>query len=299
MRLVHAWNDSIGEGVARPQPESEEAEVRVALSGVLCRCTGYTSIVQAVLDAAGLMRGNDERRIINRRAIGTNGIEKATGALRFPADINLPNMLWMKILRSPHAHARIVAVDATAAEKISGVAAVITHKDVPHVLFGPYQNEIYPLDEEIRFVGDTVAAVAARDWNVAEEAIRALRVTYEVLPAVHDPESGVQPGAPGAVLHYPESHELKPGDIRPDQLGTLGNVIGLKEGGPTVVNERGDVERDLRKATLWSKGSFASRRSTRCLMSRAPASLSMKTTPARSGVRCKIPIASKTVRLGF
>ena len=87
------------------------------------------------------------------------GIEKATGALRFPADINLPNMLWMKILRSPHAHARIVAVDATAAEKISGVAAVITHKDVPHVLFGPYQNEIYPLDEEIRFVGDTVAAV--------------------------------------------------------------------------------------------------------------------------------------------
>ena len=171
------------------------------------------------------------------------GVEKATGALRFPADINLPNMLWMKILRSPHAHAIIVDVDTTAAEKMPGVAAVITHKDVPHVLFGPYQNEIYPLDEEIRFVGDTVVAVAAKDWNVAEEAIRAIRVTYEVLPAVHDPESGVRPGAPGAVLHYPESHEVKPGDIRPDQLGTFGNVIGLKEGGPTVVNERGDVEK--------------------------------------------------------
>jgi xanthine dehydrogenase molybdenum-binding subunit len=178
------------------------------------------------------------------------GIEKATGALRFPADINLPNMLWMKILRSPHAHARIVDVDATAAEKISGVAAVITHKDVPHVRFGPYQNEIYPLDEEIRFVGDTVAAVAARDWNVAEEATRALRVTYEVLPAVHDPESGVQPGAPAAVLHYPESHELKPGDIRPDQLGTFGNVIGLKEGGPTVVNQRGDVEHGFAESDI-------------------------------------------------
>jgi xanthine dehydrogenase molybdenum-binding subunit len=178
------------------------------------------------------------------------GIEKATGALRFPADINLPNMLWMKILRSPHAHARIVDVDATAAEKISGVAAVITHKDVPYVRFGPYQNEIYPLDEEIRFVGDTVAAVAARDWNVAEEATRALRVTYEVLPAVHDPESGVQPGAPAAVLHYPESHELKPGDIRPDQLGTFGNVIGLKEGGPTVVNQRGDVEHGFAESDI-------------------------------------------------
>ena len=218
--------------------------------------------------------------------------------MRFPADINLPNMLWMKILRSPHAHARIVAVDATAAEKISGVAAVITHKDVPHVLFGPYQNEIYPLDEEIRFVGDTVAAVAARDWNVAEEAIRALRVTYEFCPRSTIP-SPVQPGAPGAVLHYPESHELKPGDIRPDQLGTLGNVIGLKEGGPTVVNERGDVERGFAESDVVVEGSFASRRSTRCLMSRAPALLSMKTTPARSGVRCRIPIVSKTVRLGF
>jgi xanthine dehydrogenase molybdenum-binding subunit len=178
------------------------------------------------------------------------GIEKATGALRFPADINLPNMLWMKILRSPHAHAKIVDVDVTAAEKMPGVAAVITHKDVPKVLFGPYQNEIYPLDEEIRFVGDTVAAVAAKDWNVAEEAIRAIRVTYEVLPAVHDPESAVQLGAPAAVLHYPESHEIKPGDIRPDQLGTFGNVIGLKEGGPTVVNGRGDVEKGFAESDV-------------------------------------------------
>jgi xanthine dehydrogenase molybdenum-binding subunit len=178
------------------------------------------------------------------------GIEKATGALRFPADINLPNMLWMKILRSPHAHAKIVDVDVAAADKMPGVAAVITHKDVPKVLFGPYQNEIYPLDEEIRFVGDTVAAVAAKDWNVAEEAIRAIRVTYEVLPAVHDPESAVQLGAPAAVLHYPESHEIKPGDIRPDQLGTFGNVIGLKEGGPTVVNGRGDVEKGFAESDV-------------------------------------------------
>lgn len=178
------------------------------------------------------------------------GIEKATGVLRFAADINLPNMLWMKILRSPHAHAKILAVDASIAEKLPGVAAVITHEDVPRVLFGPYQNEIYPLDEEVRFVGDTVAAVAAKDWNVAEEAVRAIRVTYEILPAVDDPESGVQPEAPGAVLHYPESHELKPGDIRPDQLGTFGNVIGLKEGGPTVVNERGDVEKGFAQSDV-------------------------------------------------
>lgn len=170
------------------------------------------------------------------------GVEKAIGTLRFPADIDLPNMLWMKILRSPHAHAKILAVDAKAAEKLPGVAAILTHMDVPRVLFGPYQNEIYPLDEEVRFVGDTVAAVAAEDWNIAEEALRAISVTYEILPAVHDPEAGSQPGAPNAVLNYPEPHEIKPGDIRPDQLGTFGNIIGLREGGPTVANERGDVE---------------------------------------------------------
>jgi CO/xanthine dehydrogenase Mo-binding subunit len=176
------------------------------------------------------------------------GVEKATGTLRFPADVNLPNMLWMKILRSPHAHAKILDVDTKAARKIPGVVAILTHKDVPNVLFGPYQNEIYPLDEEVRFVGDTVAAVAAEDWNVAEEATRAIRVSYEVLPAILDPEAGAKSGAPGAVLHYPESHEIKPGDIRPEQFGTHGNIIGLREGGPTVVNERGNAEKALRQS---------------------------------------------------
>src|SRR4030095_15103800 len=253
MRLVHAWNDSVGEGVARPHPRPDGGR---GADGPVRR---VVPLHWLHLDYTGGARGwaRDARRTMSAEflTVGRSvppiyGVEKATGALRFPADINLPNMLWMKILRSPHAHARIVAVDTTAAEKMSGVAAVITHKDVPQVLFGPYQNEIYPLDEEIRFVGDTVAAVAAQDWNVAEEAIRAIRVTYEILPAVHDPESGVQPGAPVAVLHYPESHELKPGDIRPDQLGTLGNVIGLKEGGPTVVNERGDVERGFAESDV-------------------------------------------------
>ncbi|HEY7554618.1 MAG TPA: xanthine dehydrogenase family protein molybdopterin-binding subunit [Candidatus Binatia bacterium] len=170
------------------------------------------------------------------------GIEKTTGALRFPADVNLPDMLWMKILRSPHAHARILEVDAAVAHAMKGVAAILTHKDVPRVLFGPYQNEIYALEEEVRFVGDTVAAVAADDWNIAEEAVRALRVKYQVLPAIHDAEAGTRSGAPDAIVDYPDPGSIKPGDIRPDQLATFGNIIGLKEGGPTVANTRGDVE---------------------------------------------------------
>jgi len=181
-------------------------------------------------------------RTVGQSVTPIYGMGKATGTVRFPADINFPNMLWMKILRSPHAHARIAAVDTSVAEKIPGVAAILTHRDVPKVLFGAYQNEIYPLDEEVRFVGDTVAAVAAEDWNIAEEATRALRVTYDILPAIQDPEAGVKPDSPNAVLHYPSSEELRPGDIRPDQLGKFGNIIGLREGGPTVANERGDVQ---------------------------------------------------------
>jgi CO/xanthine dehydrogenase Mo-binding subunit len=178
------------------------------------------------------------------------GMEKAAGTVRFPADINLPNMLWMKILRSPHAHARIVAVDTSGAEKIPGVVAILTHRDVPKVLFGAYQNEIYPLDEEVRFVGDTVAAVAAEDWNIAEEATRALRVTYDILPAIQDPEAGAKSDSPDAVLHYPPKGDLRPGDIRPDQLGTFGNIIGTREGGPTVANERGDVEKGFEQSDV-------------------------------------------------
>jgi xanthine dehydrogenase molybdenum-binding subunit len=185
---------------------------------------------------------------VGKSAAPIYGMEKATGVLCFPADVNLPDMLWMKILRSPHAHAKILDVDTSAAREIPGVAAILTHRDVPRVLFGPYQNEIYPLDEEVRFVGDTVAAVAAEDWNVAEEATRAIRVSYQALPAILDPEAGIKSGAPDAVLHYPESHEIKPGDIRPEQLGTYGNIIGLRAGGPTVVNERGDVEKALHQS---------------------------------------------------
>jgi xanthine dehydrogenase molybdenum-binding subunit len=84
--------------------------------------------------------------------------------------------------------------------------------------------------------------VAADDWNIAEEAVRALNVKYEVLPAIHDPEAGAKPGAPDAILDYPEPGTIKPGDIRPDQLATFGNIIGLKAGGPTVANQRGDVD---------------------------------------------------------
>ena len=86
---------------------------------------------------------------------------KSAGTVKFPPDISLPDMLWMKLTRSPHAHARILEIDTSQAEKMWGVVKILTYKNVPRVLFGPYKDELYPLDEEVSFVGDSVAAVVA------------------------------------------------------------------------------------------------------------------------------------------
>lgn len=170
-------------------------------------------------------------------------IEKATGELRFPADINLPNMLWMKLVRSPHAHARIVEVNGAAARKIPGVVAILTPDDVPKVLFGPYQEELYALDQEVRFVGDSVAAVAAEDWNSAEAAARAIEVKYELLAPVYDAEAAIQSKSPLAVVHMPEGVLARPGGGRPaTPIDPSSNVLRGDADRPTVLNARGDVE---------------------------------------------------------
>jgi xanthine dehydrogenase molybdenum-binding subunit len=185
---------------------------------------------------------SEELFTVGKSVAPVYGIEKATGELRFPADINLPNMLWMKIVRSPHAHARIVRVNSDGARKIPGVAAILTHDDVPKVLFGPYQEELYPLDQEVRFVGDTVAAVAAEDWNCAEAAARAIEVKYELLPPVLDAETAVGPQSPLSVAFMPEGVLARPGGGRPaTPIDASSNVLRGDAERPTVRNVRGDV----------------------------------------------------------
>lgn len=189
--------------------------------------------------------------VVGQRVTPVYGEGKVTGTLKFPADIALPDMLWMKILRSPHAHALISEVDTSKAEKIPGVAAILTYKDVPRVLFGPFEYELYPLDREVRFVGDSVAAVAAEDWNIAEEAVRAMRVEYQVMPAVYDPEAAARADAPIAVLHLPEAYTGKPWweeHGTPTYLDNTTNVYSASKGKPSLVYQRGDVEKGLKES---------------------------------------------------
>ena len=152
--------------------------------------------------------GRSERRV--------DSVKLATGRGTFVDDIALPGMLYARILRSPHAHARIVRIDAKKARAIPGVAAVLTHQDVPRVPYTtagqgwpePSPYDAVMLDSKVRFVGDRVAVVAAEDPELARRACDAIKVEYEVLPAVLDPEEAMAPGAP--VIHdQPDASGIK------------------------------------------------------------------------------------------
>ncbi|MEL7567285.1 MAG: molybdopterin cofactor-binding domain-containing protein, partial [Dehalobacterium sp.] len=123
--------------------------------------------------------------------------DKATGKYRYLSDVRLPGMLWGKVLRSPKPHALIKKIDISEAEKLPGVKAVITGADIPGILCGPFMPDwnILPA-KKVTFVGQEVAAVAATSLETAEKAISLIKVTYEDLPAVFDPEEAMKFDAP-------------------------------------------------------------------------------------------------------
>ncbi|CAN0076558.1 unnamed protein product, partial [Phaeothamnion confervicola] len=146
---------------------------------------------------------------IGTRPIRPDGVDKVTGRANYGADMKLPGQLTGRILRSPHAHAKILSIDTSKAERLPGVKAVITGKDFPEM-----HNGVLPGDEGVNFHylscnimarnkvlydGHAVAAVAAASAAIAEEALALIEVKYEVLPHVIDVDEALKPGAP--LLH--------------------------------------------------------------------------------------------------
>jgi len=149
---------------------------------------------------------------IGTRHPRVDGVIKATGEAKYGADLSLPGMLYGKILRSPFPHARILNIDIGRALQMPGVRAVVTGKDTIGFKAGGISgggDEPYLAMEKVRFIGDDVAAVAAIDEEIAEEALDLIEVEYEVLPTVDDPVAAMRPDAPLIHEHAPKNISLQ------------------------------------------------------------------------------------------
>jgi putative selenate reductase molybdopterin-binding subunit len=269
------------------ESDPTDEQVRDALSGVLCRCTGYLKPVEAVLRAAARLRGEEvppiedpiqvppewmgtdlgdsipstrtievkgstltaERVITDLkvsnapdtwRQVGkpkekVDAVKLVQGKPAFTADFERREMLYAKVLHSPHAHARIKKITTEKALAIPGVRCILTHADIPRVPYStagqsdpiPGPLDCYSLDTKVRFVGDRVAFVAAESDEIAEKALEKIEVEYEILEPILDTRDSMKPGAPIIhdqvdYIHFAESDPAKnlAAEIRID----IGNV---------------------------------------------------------------------------
>ncbi len=152
-------------------------------------------------------------KVIGTRPPRPDGIEKVTGKAQYGADLNVANMLFAKILRSPHAHAKVLSIDTSAAERLDGVKAVITSKDFDRFSSGQPNNilENSIAHQKVLYDGHGVAAVAATSDLIAKSALKLIKVKYETLPHVTDVDKAMEKSAPivnkGYVLeNVPKGH---------------------------------------------------------------------------------------------
>ncbi|MEL0063843.1 MAG: xanthine dehydrogenase family protein molybdopterin-binding subunit [Gammaproteobacteria bacterium] len=176
-------------------------------------------------------------KYIGQRTIRPDGADKVTGRANYAADFALPGMIWGKILRSPHAHAKVLSMDTSKAEARPGVYAVATHADFPggeggSIEAGESAVNLRDLsrnilaDDKVLYAGHAVAAVAAVSERVAEEALELIEVSYEVLPHVMEIDDAMQADAP--VLH--EDMFTKGLEEEPDKPSNVATRTELKMG---------------------------------------------------------------------
>ncbi|MBO0681342.1 molybdopterin-dependent oxidoreductase [Mycolicibacterium sp. S2-37] len=243
--------------------EAQKRDLPRALKGNLCRCTGYRAIEDAVNGIAAIEDPTPGAAVgTSVGAPAADGV--VTGTAEFTMDTALPGMLHLKVLTSPHAHARIVSIDPSDALAVPGVQRVYTWEDVPRKRFSSAihtdhlvdPDDTLILDRVLRFAGQRVAAVLADSVGAAEEGCRRLGVVYDVLPAVFDPVQAMADGAPQ--LHAyddPFAH-----DMTRNVLVELHGEIGDTQAGfaaADVVHEGTYISPRVQHAHLETHGSIA------------------------------------------
>ncbi|MBI3912580.1 MAG: molybdopterin-dependent oxidoreductase [Chloroflexi bacterium] len=191
-------------------PHPTRAEIYNALEWNICRCTGHNAILRAIDELAGnpvppLPAVKNSLRAISRALPRPDAIEKVNGQGIYADDLYVEGMLHAKTLRSAYPHARLKRVDVSKARALPGVAAVLTADDIP----GRKEFGVHEIDwpvlcfDKVRYVGDTIALVAAETEKIAEDALVLIEVEYEPLPVVTNPKQAAQSDAPH-VHEHPE-----------------------------------------------------------------------------------------------
>ncbi|MET4705540.1 molybdopterin cofactor-binding domain-containing protein [Frigoribacterium sp. UYMn621] len=232
--------------------ESDLDDLPRLLKGNICRCTGYRSIRDAICGtsntqtpASGEAAGQSVR--------APAGMRIATGEEPFTLDFRTTGLLHLAVLKSPHAHARILSIDTSRALAADGVHAVLTHYDSPTTLFSTGRHEMRTddpddtlvLDPVLRFIGQRVAAVVADTVAIAQRALALIEVEYEVLAGVFDPELARQPGAP--LLHAEKGAEQR---VSAPERNVLAQMHG----------EMGDVDAAIAAADAVATGTWRTQR---------------------------------------
>jgi len=186
-------------------PDPTREAIAKAIDVHLCRCTGYVKIVDAIQLLARAKRGEAVPAPCTDGHVGQSlarveAGRSVLGERPYIDDLSVPGMLHGALTLSPHARARVKRIDTTRARALAGVQAVVTAADVPGERWHGLLYNDWPAfvaeGEEVRYVGDVLAAVAADDRHTAREAAALVDVEYEVLPPVLDPEVALDPGAP-------------------------------------------------------------------------------------------------------
>jgi putative selenate reductase molybdopterin-binding subunit len=230
--------------------DEQKEDLPRALKGNLCRCTGYRAIEDAISGVAAI------EQALPGQAVGTSvgapsATDVVTGRAEFTMDTEIEGMLHLKVLHSPHAHARIVSIDKSAALAVPGVHRVYTWEDVPRRHFTTAihtdhlvdPDDTYILDDVVRFAGQRVVAVLADTVAAAEEGCSKVVVEYEQLPAVFDPEEAMAPGAP-------QLHGFDDPFVRDPERNILLELHG----------EIGDIEAGFAQADVIHEGTYFSPR---------------------------------------